>query len=171
MRRATALSSVALAAALAVTSCTSDGDDTTTTTSAPPTTTVETTSPTSTPTTDAPTTTADTAPLSTTSEVTTTSEGDSDLPTDARSYADELIRAWGRGDVTTVERLAEPGAAAVLADHSAQAGPEWSRLGCEGAAGSSYCTYEAPEGQLVVRVGNEAASTGADHAVTEVDFP
>jgi hypothetical protein len=40
---------------------------------------------------------------------------------------------------------------------------------CEGAAGSSYCTFNAGgDPTIVVRVGNEAASQGAQHAVIEV---
>jgi hypothetical protein len=40
---------------------------------------------------------------------------------------------------------------------------------CEGAAGSTYCTFTAGgDGTIVVRVGNEAAAQAQHQAVTEV---
>ena len=41
---------------------------------------------------------------------------------------------------------------------------------CEGAAGSSYCTWEGDEYTMTVRVRNEAAAEQQQHAVTEVKF-
>jgi hypothetical protein len=93
------------------------------------------------------------------------------LAHDPQDYADELVRAWGKRFTAYVDRLAAPDAAAVLAAHDDLEGSSWTRSACEGAAGSSYCTYTADGGtQLVVRVGNEAASQGQERAVTEVRF-
>ncbi|HEY1133991.1 MAG TPA: hypothetical protein VGE77_05385 [Nocardioides sp.] len=40
---------------------------------------------------------------------------------------------------------------------------------CEGAAGSSYCTWNGTNHDIVVRVANEAASAGQEGAISEVD--
>ena len=93
------------------------------------------------------------------------------LAHDPQTYADELVRAWGKRFTAYVERLATAEAAGVLAAHDDLVGSSWTRTACEGAAGSSYCTYTADGGtKLVVRVGNEAATQGQEHAVTEVRF-
>ena len=41
---------------------------------------------------------------------------------------------------------------------------------CEGAAGTSYCTFDGVGYTLIVRVGNEPYNTGELHAVIEVRF-
>lgn len=116
------------------------------------------------PSTETTTLTPDTSPVSTPPEMIP-------LPTNAQDYADELVRAWSKHFEGYLARLAGPDPLAVLAAHDSLAGSTWTRSACEGAAGSSYCTYTASGGtKLIVRVGNEAASQGQEHAVTEVRF-
>jgi hypothetical protein len=59
--------------------------------------------------------------------------------------------------------------AAVDAIFAFEGGGTWSVTSCEGAAGSTYCTFSAGgDPTVVVRVGNEAAAQGQHQAVTEV---
>ncbi len=90
----------------------------------------------------------------------------------AEEYATDLINAWVRGDRTLAEQLAVTEAFDTLFSYEpAEDGvePNWALETCEGAAGSSYCTFGAGgDPTIVVRVTNEAASAGAPEAVTEV---
>jgi hypothetical protein len=99
----------------------------------------------------------------------TTAPSDSDLPRDPNGYATAAFLAWQQGDDATLERLTSPAALAVLTARAPGTG-DWTGPICEGAAGSSYCTWNGPEDQIVLRVANEAASTGQAHAVHEARF-
>jgi hypothetical protein len=115
---------------------------------------------------------------STTSAPSTTEPASSDTtePTipasNAEEYVDALIAAWTSGDRDFAEELAVPTAVETLFSYEpAEDGvePTWAIEVCEGAAGSSYCTVGAGgDAKIVVRVMNEAASQGAEQAVTEV---
>jgi hypothetical protein len=95
-----------------------------------------------------------------------------DPPTDPSDYAGQLVQAWIDGATTRVALLATAGAAATLAAHDADRSAGWQLPGhCEGAAGSSFCTFNAGSRALVVQVGNEAVSTGQPHAASQVQFP
>ncbi|HEX5427940.1 MAG TPA: hypothetical protein VFX00_06435 [Pedococcus sp.] len=90
------------------------------------------------------------------------------LPDNARDYAGAFVTAWAERDKPRAEQLATP---TVVQTTFASSVPTPPRLtGCEGAAGSSYCTYEGDEYTMTVRVQNEMASRRAPHAVTEVRF-
>lgn len=91
------------------------------------------------------------------------------IPTGADAYATAFVQAWASGDRTTAERLGS--ADAVDTAFSREGGGSWALTGCEGAAGSSYCTFSAGgDPTVVVRVMNEAAQQGQPHAVAEVRF-
>jgi hypothetical protein len=93
------------------------------------------------------------------------------LPTSIEAYADAFVAAWHVGDTTTLDRLGTPDAVTKAHAHDDVAPQTWTRSGCDGTAGSSFCTYGDPANdQLIVQVGNEAASLGQDHAVTDVRF-
>lgn len=94
------------------------------------------------------------------------------LPTDAQAYAQALVDAWQAGDRAGAERLADPDEVDDLFDEDDLLGsPTFVR--CEGAAGSSYCTWQGTGSEgpwtLQVRVGNEAVSQGQERAVTEIE--
>jgi hypothetical protein len=90
-----------------------------------------------------------------------TTDGD-----DPEGYATAAFQAWQQGDDATLELLTSPAALAVLTAQ-APGTDEWTGPVCDGAAGSSYCTWSGSGEQLVLRVANQAASTGEPHAVHE----
>ncbi len=139
--------------------CGSDGSDEATTTTAEATTT----------TTLAPATPTSAASVPTTAAPATTSTtvGAVELPTDPQAYATAFVEAWASGDQATALVLGTQ--SAVDAIFAFEGGGTWTLVGCEGAAGSSFCTFNAGgDPTVVVQVGNEAASQGQQHAVTGV---
>ena len=149
---------VAAGVVLAAGACGDDDDASTTTTTAEATTT----------TLEATTTTIE--PTTTTTEATTTTTEGS-LPTNAEDYATALIEAWERGDLDTASTLATADALDTLFSQEGGGAGTWSLEMCEGAAGSTYCTFGAGgDPRVIVRVANEAASLGQPEAVTEVQF-
>ena len=90
------------------------------------------------------------------------------------AYAPALIDAWVHSDRSTAARLATAEAVNTLFSYEAGAEeggtpPTWALQGCEGAAGSSYCTFNAGgDPTVIVRVGNEAAANSEPQAITEV---
>jgi hypothetical protein len=141
------------------TTSTTVASSSTTATSAVPTT----TAPTST---TIPTTAPTTAPPGPTAKPPTTTSAPLTSPV---GTAQAAFNAWSARDVTTLERLTSATAAKVLNGREARDNV-WVGPTCEGAAGSTYCTWTAERSKLVLRVGNEAASTGQAHAVTEASF-
>ena len=93
------------------------------------------------------------------------------IPTDSEDYAIALIEAWERGDRDAAAALTDPDALETLFSREGGGAGTWSLEGCDGAMGSTYCTFRADgEPAVIVRVGNEAASQGEPHAVSEVQF-
>lgn len=91
-----------------------------------------------------------------------------DFPTDAQAYAQALIDAWQAGDRDrAVQLVRDPDDADELFDDDLSPAPTFER--CEGAAGSSYCTWTGTGYEVVVRVGNEAASAGEPGAISDVE--
>jgi hypothetical protein len=64
-----------------------------------------------------------------------------------------FVSAWQAGDEELMSELADPDATGQTADLPRPSDPVYSY--CEGAAGSTYCTFEDDGGELVVRVSNE----------------
>lgn len=134
-----------------------DGGSTTTTEEATSTSAVVTTTSTTSP-----------VPAATTTPPTTPTTGAA-LPTDPEAYAVAFVEAWASGDHDRALDLGTPGAVDAIFAYDSGGPGLWSLVQCEGAAGSSYCTFNAGgDPTIVVRVGNEAASQGAPGAVTEV---
>ena len=144
--------------------CGDDGESSTTTTTEATTTTVVETTTTSTtpPTTAAPATTA--APPTTTGD-----PGDDAIPTDPQAYATAFVGVWEAGDQESALVFGTQAAVDAIFAYESGGPGTWSVTQCEGAAGSTYCTFSAGgDPTIVVRVGNEAAAQGQHQAVTEV---
>lgn len=145
---------------LVLAACGSDGGDeeATTTTAAPTTTTAA----------PSTTTTAASATTTTGAVPTTATTAATGLPTDPQAYATAFVDAWSVGDQATALELGTQSAVDTI--FAFEGGGTWSLVSCEGAAGSSFCTFDAGGNPtVVVQVGNEAASQGQPHAVTSVE--
>ena len=88
-------------------------------------------------------------------------------PIGAVTYADRLVRAWGRGDRTAAARYANPAVLDALFRFANPGGRDWVRTLSEGAAGTTFVTYRnlAGSGTVVLGVGNAAEADGQLHAV------
>jgi hypothetical protein len=100
--------------------------------------------------------------------------GDDDADTSRASERSERLRrcdveGLAAGDLTSLAELGEQPVAAFLAARSDR-WVSWGDPQCEGAAGSSYCSWTRPEIQFVVRIGNELAYAGQPHAVRDAYF-
>jgi hypothetical protein len=92
-------------------------------------------------------------------------------PTGARAYAQALLRAWARKDYARLAQLASADAVQQIKD-SAQTGglpnANWHHVGCNGTAGSTYCTFRNDNGdETVIRLLN----TGLGHASAVTEAP
>ena len=90
------------------------------------------------------------------------------IPRSAQDYGIAFVTAWVKGDRTRATQLGSE--AAVKDAFAVRPGVAPRFQHCEGAAGSSYCTWEGDEYTLQLRILNETASTGQPHAVAEVAF-
>jgi hypothetical protein len=89
------------------------------------------------------------------------------IPTNPDAYATAFVLAWAGGDRATAEVLGTADAVSTIFAEDPGSGP-WTLTGCDGAAGSSYCTATSGTSSIVVRVGNEKATLGQPQAVDEV---
>ena len=164
---------LALTLLLLAGACSDDGDDedagATTTTVAEGTTTTSNAETTTTAAVEATTTTAATAPTPTTEPPLDEGDGPA-IPSDPEAYATALIRAWELGDAPVAEVFATDDAFNQLFAFEGGGAPGiWQVTFCEGAAGSTYCTFSAGgDATLTVRVVNELAAQSSPDAVTEV---
>lgn len=164
VRRFAAVSGLTLVAASALAACSGNSDDDA---GSPVTETVTVTeTPSESTTSSAPT---ETTEPPTEGSSTPADPNDAEIPTEPQAYAQALIDAWLAGDRATAEALvADPDDAEELFDEDDVTGvPEFSR--CEGAAGSTYCTWTGTGYEIVIRVGNEAVSLGELGAITDVE--
>jgi hypothetical protein len=99
----------------------------------------------------------------------TTAPAPSGMPAGPNDYAVAAFTAWQQGNLAALAELAEPEVVGFLAAADPGDG-NWGAPRFEGAAGSTYATWTRPEIEFVVRVGNEMASTGQPHAVSQVFF-
>jgi hypothetical protein len=92
------------------------------------------------------------------------------VPNTADGYATATFDAWLHGNDGHLRKLAtEPVADFLSATTPGEPG-EWSGPACEGAAGSSYCSWTQPDAEFVLRIRNETASLGRRHAVVDAYF-
>jgi hypothetical protein len=90
------------------------------------------------------------------------------IPRSAQDYGIAFVTAWVKGDRTRATQLGTE--SAVKDAFATQPGTAPRFDHCEGAAGSSYCTWVGAEYTLQLRIGNDLASRGQPHAVAEVVF-
>lgn len=90
------------------------------------------------------------------------------LPNNPEAYAKAFVAAWMSSNRPRAEELATQSAVKAVFGSRDPKGPVFKR--CEGAAGSTYCTWEGTEYTLTVRVANERASNAQLQAVTEARF-
>jgi hypothetical protein len=169
-RRLVVIAAIVVAAIVAaVVVAAVQGDDDEAATSASSSTTALSTSTTAVSTTPSMAATTAPAPGATNAPPATTTPTPAGLPNDPNDYAVATLRAWQQGDLTSLAELGEPPVAAFLAARSDR-WVSWGDPQCEGAAGSSYCSWTRPEIQFVVRIGNELAYAGQPHAVRDAYF-
>jgi hypothetical protein len=74
----------------------------------------------------------------------------------AATYADRLVRAWGRGDTAATNCYASTATARALFGQASPGGIHWRRVSTDGAAGTIYVTYhdDARGGNLTIGVQN-----------------
>jgi hypothetical protein len=90
-------------------------------------------------------------------------------PNDAKGYAQATINAWVGGQSTRLGQLAESGAVSQFGSIQGHPDTHWQYIRCDGAAGSSHCTFRNNNGdQLDLRVVNE--NLGKQRAVAEVVY-
>lgn len=88
-------------------------------------------------------------------------------PDDAEAYAQEVMEAWGGDSASWLEALTAEEVYYGIADLNASPYDPWELLRCDGAAGSSYCSFTNPDGDLItLRISHQLL--GAAHAATEV---
>ena len=91
----------------------------------------------------------------------------------ATTYADRLVRAWGRGDAAAANCYASTATSRTLFGQAAPGGIHWRRVSTEGAAGTIYVTYhdDARGGSLTIGVQNVGLrATGGWHAAYTARF-
>lgn len=92
---------------------------------------------------------------------------------DSVTYADRLVRAWGRGDAAATSCYATAEVADQLFDQASPGGGLWRRVFEQGAAGTIYVTYhdDARGGTLMVGVQNVGLRrSGGWHAAYTARF-
>ena len=94
---------------------------------------------------------------------------------DTETYADRLVRAWGRGDRATAACYGTASTVRALFAQASPGGIHWRRVSAEGAAGTALVTYhdDARGGSLTVSVQNaapELRGPGGWHAAYSLRF-
>lgn len=90
------------------------------------------------------------------------------IPRSAQDYGTAFVKAWVDDDRTRADQLGTPASVKAAFASRVDTMPRFVR--CEGAAGSSYCTWQGDEYTMQVRLRNDLASLGQPHAVAEVVF-
>jgi hypothetical protein len=91
-------------------------------------------------------------------------------PTVPADYAHAAFAAWAAGDHPALHDLANGPALDVLAARPPATDDDWGAATCEGAAGSTICSWSGAGAVLALRVDNAAAAAGAPDAVVEARF-
>ena len=90
------------------------------------------------------------------------------IPDNPQAYAQAFVTAWVDRDRPRAAKLAVASAVDTAFATTVTKAPTFTT--CEGAAGSSYCTWQGEEYTMVVRVGNERVAQHQEQAVGEVRF-
>jgi hypothetical protein len=163
------LAAASAATALALTTITGcqGGNATAGSSGTPPGTDTVTVTQTSPPTSATPSTPSRTTTLGGLSEVPTTSR-DLSLPSSPQAYTAAFVAAWVRRDRIRANELATPSAVTAAFAHRAGSAPQFQR--CDGAMGSSYCTWHGTGYTLIVRVLNYEVQAHHRHAIIEARY-
>jgi hypothetical protein len=88
------------------------------------------------------------------------------LPADAESYATAAVGAWAAGDIARLDQLRDPTATIFTTLSAGNYDKHFTLYACQGAAGSSVCTFYNEAGdELVLRLVNQLL--GQPHAVLD----
>ncbi|HMJ77032.1 MAG TPA: hypothetical protein VK507_13735 [Iamia sp.] len=99
--------------------------------------------------------------------------GEAPPPADAEAWAAELVRAWGSGDRDRAGQLAVPEVVEQLFVHADPGGDDWEAAGCDGAAGTIYCTFTSASRGERLATGQPSMpdeATGALQPVSRATF-
>jgi hypothetical protein len=88
-------------------------------------------------------------------------------PDTAEAYAQEVLEAWAGDQPSWLQALTTEAVYYGIVDLNASPNDEWALLRCDGAAGSSYCSFTNADGDvLTLRISNQLL--GQAHAATDV---
>lgn len=88
-------------------------------------------------------------------------------PGTAEAYAHEVLEAWAGDSPSWLQALTTEAVYYGIVDLNASPYDDWSLLRCDGAAGSSHCSFTNPDGDLLtLRINNQLV--GQAHAATDV---
>ena len=90
------------------------------------------------------------------------------IPDNPQAYGQAFVTAWVGRDRARAARLGTATAVTTAFASTTRTAPAFRT--CDGAAGSSYCTWQGDEYTMTVRVLNERSSQRQDQAVIEVTF-
>jgi hypothetical protein len=90
------------------------------------------------------------------------------IPGNPQAYAQAFVTTWVDRDRARAAKLGIATAVNAAFASTVKTAPTFKS--CEGAAGSSYCTWQGDEYTMVVRVGNERVAQHQEQAVQEVRF-
>jgi hypothetical protein len=90
------------------------------------------------------------------------------IPNTPKAYAQAFVTSWVDRDRARAAKLGTTAAVDAAFGSTPTKAPTFTS--CEGAAGSSYCTWEGDEFTMTVRVLNEKSAQRQTQAVTEVKF-
>jgi hypothetical protein len=90
------------------------------------------------------------------------------IPDNPKAYGQAFVTSWVDRDRALASRLGTPAAVDAAFESTPTKAPTFTS--CEGAAGSSFCTWEGDEYTMTVRVLNEKSSQRQTQAVAEVKF-
>jgi hypothetical protein len=77
-------------------------------------------------------------------------------PDTPEGYSQEVIEAWAGDDSSWFDALTTEGAGNEIVDIPVSPYDDWTLLRCDGAAGSSYCGFTNPNGDLLtIRISNQ----------------
>lgn len=109
-----------------------------------------------------------TSPATATTSTSGTPAASPSAPLTPEGTAQAVFDAWQHRDLAAAEQLGEQAAVTELFSRLWRPTDGWLPDGCEGAAGSTYCTWHTSAGRLVLRVRNPGA--GMPMVVTEARF-
>jgi hypothetical protein len=100
----------------------------------------------------------------------TATSGAAAQPGSPTDYAAATFEAWLGEDTTRLLELTTPRVGVFLTARTSADPKGWNDPVCEGAAGSTLCTWTRHEAQMVIQVANEPASQRQPHAVTQASL-